>query len=61
MAKTRRVSKNRILLDRIETAINVDKMKQQQFSELAERFRNEQDQEIANRLGDELGRMIFGG
>ncbi|MGO4885078.1 MAG: hypothetical protein ACLP59_30295 [Bryobacteraceae bacterium] len=28
---------------------------------LAERFRNEQDPEATNRLGDELGRMVFGG
>ena len=38
-----------------------EKRKQQQFFALAERFRNEQDPEAANRLGDELGRMVFGG
>ena len=35
--------------------------KQEQFIALAERFRNEQDPEAANRLGDELGKMVFGG
>jgi hypothetical protein len=32
-----------------------------QHGALAERFRNEKDPEAANRLGDELGRMVFGG
>ncbi len=35
--------------------------KQQQFYELAERFRGATDPEEARRLGDELGRMVFGG
>ena len=35
--------------------------KQQQFYELAERFRGASDPEKARRLGDELGRMVFGG
>ena len=61
MAKARKVSKNRILLELIENGIDADKRKQQQFFALAERFRNEQDPEAANRLGDELGRMVFGG
>jgi hypothetical protein len=35
--------------------------RQQEFFELAERFRNATDPEEAKRLGDELGRMVFGG
>jgi hypothetical protein len=61
MAKSRKLSKNRMLLELIENGIDADKRKQQQFFALAERFRNEQDPEAANRLGDELGRMVFGG
>ena len=61
MAKSRKLSRNRILLELIENGIDAEKRKQQQFLALAERFRNEQDPEAANRLGDELGRMIFGG
>src|SRR6266566_3571264 len=34
--------------------------KQQEFFELAERFRNATDPQEAKRLGDELGRMVFG-
>ena len=61
MAKRRKLSKNRMLLELIENGIDAEKRKQQQFFALAERFRNEQDPEAANRLGDELGRMVFGG
>ena len=61
MAKSRKLSKNRMLLELIENGIDAEKQKQQQFFALAERFRNEQDPEAANRLGDELGRMVFGG
>jgi len=61
MAKSRKLSKNRMLLELIENGIDAQKQKQQQFFALAERFRNEQDPEAANRLGDELGRMVFGG
>ncbi len=41
--------------------IKAEKRKQQEFFRLAERFRNATDPEEAKRLGDELGRMIFGG
>lgn len=61
MAKSRKLSKNRMLLELIENGIDAEKQKQEQFFALAERFRNEQDPELANRLGDELGRMVFGG
>lgn len=61
MAKSRKLSKSRLLLELIENAIEAEKRKQQEFFALAERFRNEQDLEAANRLGEELGRMVFGG
>jgi hypothetical protein len=61
MAKTRRLSANRMLLELIEDGINAEKRKEQEFFELAERFRNEKDAEAAKRLGNELGRMVFGG
>ena len=51
IAKSRRLSANRTLIELIENGIEVDKRKQQEFFELAERFR----------LGDQLGRMVFGG
>jgi hypothetical protein len=61
MAKARRLSANRMLLELIEDGINAEKRKEQEFFELAERFRNEKDAEQAKRLGNELGRMVFGG
>jgi hypothetical protein len=61
MAMNRNLSKNRMLLALIENGIEAEKRKEQQFFALAERFRNEQDPEVAKRLGDELGRMVLGG
>lgn len=45
----------------IKNEAEAEKRKQQTFFELAERFRNESDPDEAKRLGDELGRMVFGG
>ena len=61
MAKMRKLSANRILLEFIENGIEAEKRKQQEFFDLAERFRSESDPETAKRLGDQLGRMVFGG
>lgn len=60
MAKTRRLSANRMLLDLIENGLEAERRKQQEFTELAERFRSATDPEEVKRLGDQLGRMIFG-
>ena len=61
MAETRRLSANRMLVELIEDGMEAQTRKQQQFFELAERFRGASDPEEARRLGDELGRMVFGG
>jgi hypothetical protein len=61
LAKTRRLSSNRMLVELIENGIEAEKRKQQKFFELAEQFRNATDPEEAKRLGDELGRRVFGG
>ena len=60
LAKTRRLSSNRMLVELIENGIEAEKRKQQEFFELAERFRNATDPEETKRLGDALGRMVFG-
>jgi hypothetical protein len=49
-----------MLAELIENGIEAEKRKQQEFFKLAERFRNATDPEEAKRLGDELGRMVFG-
>ena len=60
LAKTRRLSSNRMLVELIENGIEAEKRRQQEFFELAERFRNASDPDEAKRLGDALGRMVFG-
>jgi hypothetical protein len=60
IAKGRRLSANRVLLELIEHGIDAEKRKEQQFFELAERFRSATEPADVKRLGDELGRMIFG-
>jgi hypothetical protein len=61
LAKTRRLSANRMLVELIENGIEAEKRRQQEFFDLAERFRDASDPEEAKRLGDQLGRMVFGG
>jgi hypothetical protein len=60
MAKARRLSSNRMLVELIENGIEAEKRKQERFFELVGRFRDTSDPEEAKRLGDELGRMVFG-
>lgn len=60
MAKQRRLSDNRVLVELIEMGIEVRKEREKTFFELAERFRTAKDPEQVKRLGDELGRMVFG-
>jgi hypothetical protein len=61
IAKSRRLSANRMLVELIENGIEADERKQQEFFELAERFRKADDPKEVKRLGDRLGRMVFGG
>jgi predicted transcriptional regulator len=60
IAKDRRLSENRVLLELIEQGIEARKEKQKAFVELAERFRAENDPEQVKQLGDQLGRFVFG-
>ena len=61
LAKTRRVSANRMLVELIENGMEAEKRKQREFFDLAERFRSATDPKEAKRLGDQMGRMVFGG
>jgi hypothetical protein len=61
LAKTRRLSVNRMLLELIENGMEAEKRKQQEFFDLAERFRTTTDPAEVSRLGDQMGRMVFGG
>lgn len=60
LAKTRRLSSNRMIVELIENGIEAEKRKEEEFFKLAERFRSATDPEEAKRLGNELGRMVFG-
>ena len=60
MAKQRRLSDNRVLVELIEQGIEARQQKERAFFELAEQFRAATDSEQVKRLGDELGRFVFG-
>ncbi len=49
-----------MLVELVENGLEAEKHKQQQFFELAERFRNATDPKEIKKLGDQLGRMVFG-
>jgi hypothetical protein len=61
MAKRRRLSANRMLVELIENGVEAEKSKQQEFFDLAERFRRATDPKEVSRLGEQMGRMVFGG
>ena len=60
IAKRRRLSENRVLVELIEEGIQASKQKEKAFYELAERFRAANDPGEVRHLGDELGRFVFG-
>jgi hypothetical protein len=60
LAKSRRLSANRMLLELIENGMEAGIRKEKKFFSLAESFRNATDPEEIKRLGDEMGRMVFG-
>jgi len=61
LAKVRKLSANRMLVELIENGMEAEKRKQQEFFDLAERFRSATDADEVKRLGDQMGRMVFGG
>jgi predicted NAD-dependent protein-ADP-ribosyltransferase YbiA (DUF1768 family) len=60
MAKRRRLSDNRVLVELIEQGMEARTQKERAFFDLAERFRAAADPKEAKALGEELGRFIFG-
>jgi N6-adenosine-specific RNA methylase IME4 len=61
LAKARKLSANRMLVELIENGIEAEKRKQQEFFDLAERFRSSTNPDEVKRLGEQMGRMVFGG
>ena len=60
LAKQRRLSANRVIVELVEEGIEAQRRKQKEFFDLAERFRTASDPKDVERLGDDLGRMVFG-
>jgi ribosomal protein L1 len=60
IAKRHRLSASRTLVELLEEGIESRKQKENAFFELAKRFRAAVDPDEVSRLGDQLGRMMFG-
>ena len=60
MAKRRRLSDNRVLMELIEEGIKAREQKQRAFFDLADRFRAAREPEDVKALGEQLGRFVFG-
>ena len=60
MAKRRRLSDNRVLVELIEEGIESRKQKEKAFFELVERFRTSKDPDEIKQLADQMARFLFG-
>jgi hypothetical protein len=60
IARKRRLSGNRVLVELVELGLEARKQKEKAFFELAERFRHTNDAAEVKQLGDALGRFVFG-
>jgi len=61
MAKRKRTSASRMLVELLEEGIEARRQKEKAFYDLAGRFRAATNPKEAERLGEELGRMVFSG
>lgn len=60
IAKARRTSANRVLVDLIETGLETGAAEKRRFLDLARRFKESSDPAESERLREDLARMIFG-
>lgn len=60
IARKRRLSDNRVLVELVEQGLEAQKEKEKAFFALADRFRSASDPKQVKQLGDELGRFVFG-
>ena len=60
LAKTRRISANRVLVDLIETGLKTKENERERFLALARRFKAASDPAESDRLREELAQLIFG-
>lgn len=61
MAKSRRLSASRVLVELVEEGMEARTHREREFRVLTERLRQATDPAEIERLGNELGRMVFGG
>jgi hypothetical protein len=60
IAKTRKLSANRVLVDLIETGLQAKESERERFLTLARRFKESSDPKESDRLREELANVIFG-
>ena len=60
LAKSRRTSASRVLVDLVETGLEAADQEKQRFLDVAERLAKSKDAAEQRRLKDELARMTFG-
>jgi hypothetical protein len=60
LAKRRRVSANRVIVDLIETGLEAGEQEKQRFVDLADRLARATDVGEQKRLKEELARLTFG-
>lgn len=60
IAKTRRTSANRVLVDLIEAGLQAKEAEKERFLALARQFKETSDPRESERLREELANMIFG-
>jgi metal-responsive CopG/Arc/MetJ family transcriptional regulator len=60
IAKKRRTSANRVIVDLIESGLEAKERERQQFFEVAERLASSSDRAEQKRLKEELARLTFG-
>jgi hypothetical protein len=60
IARKKRLSDNRVLVELVEQGLEAQKEKEKAFFALADRFRSASDPEEVKQLGDKMGRFVFG-
>ena len=60
LARTRKTSANRVLIDLIETGLEAKRAERERFFDLARRFKESSDAKESEHLRETLAQMIFG-
>jgi hypothetical protein len=60
LARTRKTSASRVLVDLIETGLQAREDERERFLQLARRFKETADPRESDRLREELAELVFG-